>query len=100
MKTTIFKLLISPIVDYCSSTFITNNIRTQDKTYKKCITTIYKDKFIQYFVNIHPKIWLSIRKIQSEEFKAALSYSRMNDGILNRRGRNKVVKQNSIIPKK
>jgi hypothetical protein len=48
------------------------------------------------FFTIHPNIWLFIRKIQSEESNAALTYSRINDGILNRRGRNKVDIQNDL----
>ena len=42
------------------------------------------------FLNIHPNIWLFIRKIQAEESTAALTFNRINDGTLNRRGRNRV----------
>ena len=48
------------------------------------------------FLTIHPNIWLFIRKIQSEESNAALTYSRTNDGILNRRGRNEADIQNDL----
>jgi hypothetical protein len=42
IKTTIFKLFILPIVNYCSSTFMTNNIRILDKTYKKAALQFLK----------------------------------------------------------
>ncbi len=51
---------------------------------------------LKNFFTIHPNIYVFKREIQSKESNAALTYSRINDGIFNRRGRNKVEIQNDL----